>query len=53
MKKNLLEECITEAEIGQMDMDDEMEILRKALYIKFRLLLKELGCPNLYDCVFP
>jgi TATA-binding protein-associated factor Taf7 len=43
MKNNLLEECIAEAELGRMDMDDKMEILRKAICSKFRRLLKELG----------
>jgi hypothetical protein len=31
MKNNLLEECIAEAELGRMDMDDKMEILRNAI----------------------
>jgi hypothetical protein len=53
MKNNLLEECIAEAELRWMDMDDKMEILRKAICIKFRRLLKELGRPDLYDCVLP
>jgi hypothetical protein len=43
MKNNLLEECIAEAELGRMAMDDNMEILRKAICSKFRRLLKELG----------
>jgi hypothetical protein len=29
MKNNLLEERIAEAELGLMDMDDKMDILRK------------------------
>jgi hypothetical protein len=53
MKNNLLEERIAEAELGRMYMDDKMEILRKAIYNKFRHLLKELGRPDLYDCVLP
>jgi hypothetical protein len=31
MKNNLLEECIAEAELGRMEIDDKMEILRKAM----------------------
>jgi hypothetical protein len=31
MKNNLLEERIVEAELGRMDMDDKMKILRKAI----------------------
>jgi hypothetical protein len=53
MKNNLLEERIAEAELGRMDMADKMEILRKAIYSKFRRLLKELGRPDRYDCVLP
>jgi hypothetical protein len=53
MKNNLLEEHITEAELGRMDMDDKMEIIHKAICSKFRHLLKELGRPDLYDCVLP
>jgi hypothetical protein len=53
MKNNLLEERIAEAELGRMDMDDKMEILCKAICNKFRRLLKELGRPDLYDCVLP
>jgi hypothetical protein len=37
MKNNLLVERIAEAELGRMDMDDKMEILHKAICIKFRL----------------
>jgi hypothetical protein len=48
MKNNLLEERIAKAELRRMDMDDKMEILRKALCRKFRHLLKELGRPDLY-----
>jgi hypothetical protein len=51
MKNNLLEECIAEAELGRMDMDDKMEILCKALCSNFRHLLKELGHHDLYDYV--
>jgi hypothetical protein len=53
MKKNLLEERIVEAELGRMDIDDKMEILRKALCSKLRRLLKELRRVDLYDCVLP
>jgi hypothetical protein len=53
MKNNLLEECIAETELRRMDMDDKMGILCKALCGKFRHLLKELGRPDLYDCVLP
>jgi hypothetical protein len=53
MKNNLLEERVTEAELGQMEIDDKMEILRKAICRKFKRLLSELGHPDLYDCVLP
>jgi hypothetical protein len=53
MKNNLLEERIAEAELRRMDMDEKMEILRKALCSKFRRLLKDLGRLGLYDCVLP
>jgi hypothetical protein len=53
MKNNLLEERIAEAELGWMDMDDKMEMVCKALCGKFRRLLKELGHPDLYDCILP
>jgi hypothetical protein len=32
MKNNVLEERIAEGELERMDMDDKMEILRKAIY---------------------
>jgi hypothetical protein len=41
MKNNFLEERITEEELRRMDMDDKMEILRKALCSKFRSLLED------------
>jgi hypothetical protein len=53
MKNNLLEECVAEAELGQMEIDNKMEILHKAICSKFRCLLSELWCPDLYDCVLP
>jgi hypothetical protein len=53
MKNNLLEERFTKAELGRMEIDDKMEILRKAIYNMFRRLLQELGHPDLYDCVLP
>jgi hypothetical protein len=53
MKNNLLEECVAEAELGRMEIDDKMEILRKAICSKFKRLLSELGRPDLYDRVLP
>jgi hypothetical protein len=53
MRNNFLEERIAEAKLERMDMDDKMEILLKAVCSKFRRLLKELGHPDLYDCVLP
>jgi hypothetical protein len=53
VKNNLLEERIAEAELGWMEIDDKMETLCKAICSKFRRLLKELGRPDLYDCVLP
>jgi FtsZ-binding cell division protein ZapB len=53
MKNNLLEERVTEAELGRMEIDDNMEILRKAICSKFKRLLSELGRPDLYNYVLP
>jgi hypothetical protein len=53
MKNNLLEERVTEAELGRMEIDDNMEILRKAICSKFKRLLSELGSPDLYNYVLP
>jgi FtsZ-binding cell division protein ZapB len=53
MKNNLLEERVTEVELGRMEIDDNMEILRKAICSKFKRLLSELGRPDLYNYVLP
>jgi hypothetical protein len=47
MKNNLLEERVTEAELGRMEIDDNMEIFCKAICSKFKRLLSELGCLDL------
>jgi FtsZ-binding cell division protein ZapB len=47
MKNNLLEEHVDEAELRRMEIDDKMEILRKAICNMFRRLSKELGRPDL------
>jgi hypothetical protein len=51
MKNNLLEERIAEAELGRMDIDVRMKIVRNAICSKFRRVLKQPGHLNLYDCV--
>jgi hypothetical protein len=53
MKNNLLEERIAETELGRMEIDDKMEILRKAICSKFKRLWSEVGRPDLCDCVLP